>query len=154
MKNFPNIIPVFPLSNFIIFPRTTVPLNIFEPRYIEMINDSMKLNKLIGMIQPISLNNQSKKPKLHQVGCLGKITSFTETDDGRYLIELKGIIRFKVINEIQTEKKYRIVNVDYTKYMNDIDNENQDLKFSDLELIFKDLKSLFEKKDTSLIGKH
>ena len=75
-----------------------------------MINDSMKLNKLIGMIQPISLNNQSKKPKLHQVGCLGKITSFTETDDGRYLIELKGIIRFKVINEIQTEKKYRIVN--------------------------------------------
>ena len=120
MKNFPNIIPVFPLSNFIIFPRTTVPLNIFEPRYIEMINDSMKLNKLIGMIQPISLNNQYKKPKLHQVGCLGKITSFTETDDGRYLIELKGIIRFKVINEIQTEKKYRIVNVDYTKYMSDI----------------------------------
>ena len=60
MKNFPSIIPVFPLSNFIIFPRTTVPLNIFEPRYIEMINDSMKLNKLIGMIQPISLNNQSK----------------------------------------------------------------------------------------------
>tara|TARA_B100000242_G_C42969432_1_gene449792 strand:- start:414 stop:1052 length:639 start_codon:yes stop_codon:yes gene_type:complete len=146
VKNFPNIIPVFPLSNFIIFPRTTVPLNIFEPRYIEMINDSMRLNKLIGMIQPISLNNQSKKPKLHQVGCLGKITSFTETDDGRYLIELKGIIRFKVINEIQTEKKYRIVNVDYTKYMNDIDNENQDLKFSDLKLIFKDLKSLFEKK--------
>ena len=101
----PNIIPVFPLSNFIIFPKTTVPLNIFEPRYIEMINDSMKTNKFIGMIQPkiqkILIHN---KPTLHEIGCLGKITSFKETDDGRYLIDLKGIIRFKIFKEGKASK--------------------------------------------------
>ena len=74
--NLPKTIPVFPLSNFIIFPKTTVPLNIFEPRYVEMINDSMKKDKLIGMIQPKNFNNKDPKPELHNVGCLGKITSF------------------------------------------------------------------------------
>tara|TARA_B100000674_G_C37825922_1_gene908090 strand:+ start:210 stop:848 length:639 start_codon:yes stop_codon:yes gene_type:complete len=146
VKNFPKIIPIFPLSNFIIFPNTTVPLNIFEPRYIDMINDSMRSNKLIGMIQPLSNSNQTNKPILHQVGCLGKITSFTETKDERYLIELKGIIRFEVINEIETEKKYRVINVDYKKYLTDLSEKKQNLTFSDLKLIFKDLKSLFEKK--------
>ena len=97
MKNLPNIIPVFPLSNFIIFPKTTVPLNIFEPRYIDMINDSMKSNKLIGMIQHKNSNNEEFKPELHKIGCLGKITSFRETDDGNFFIELKGLIRFKTI---------------------------------------------------------
>ena len=92
-EELPNTIAVFPLSNFIIFPKTTVPLNIFEPRYLEMINDSMKTNKFIGMIQPKSINNEnSLAPSLHKIGCLGKITSFKETDDGRYLIDLKGII--------------------------------------------------------------
>ena len=99
MNNYPKIIPVFPLSNFIIFPKTTVPLNIFEPRYIDMINDSMKSNKMIGMIQPKNLINENNIPKLHEVGCLGKITSFRETDDGRFLIEVKGIIRFQLINK-------------------------------------------------------
>ena len=112
MNNYPNIISVFPLSNFIIFPNTTVPLNIFEPRYIDMINDSMKSNKIIGMIQPKSLKNKSNIPELHDVGCLGKITSFRETKDGRYLIELKGIIRFQNIKEIRSEKKYRLLEVD------------------------------------------
>ena len=93
-EELPKTIPVFPLSNFIIFPKTTVPLNIFEPRYIDMINDSMKSNKLIGMIQPKKSNNDKVIPELHDVGCLGKITSFRETDDGRFLIELKGILRF------------------------------------------------------------
>ena len=87
--NLPNKIPVFPLSNFIIFPKTTVPLNIFEPRYIDMINDSMKSNKLIGMIQPKTLNDKQIVPELHDIGCLGKITSFRETEDGRFLIELR-----------------------------------------------------------------
>ena len=94
MKNFPKIIPIFPLSNFIIFPRTTVPLNIFEPRYIDMINDSMKSNKFIGMIQPKKIIDESTPPLLHKIGCLGKITSFKETEDGKYMIELKGLIRF------------------------------------------------------------
>ena len=146
MNNFPKIIPVFPLSNFIIFPKTTVPLNIFEPRYIDMINDSMKSNKIIGMIQPKTSIKENKIPKLHEVGCLGKITSFTETNDGRFLIEVKGIIRFQLINEIKTEKKYRILEVDYNKFLKDLDDKKEEIKFSDLELIFKDLKSLFEKK--------
>ena len=92
-EDLPKTISIFPLSNFIIFPKTTVPLNIFEPRYIEMINDSMKSNKLIGMIQPKTTVNDKNIPNLHNVGCLGKITSFRETEDGRYLIELKGILR-------------------------------------------------------------
>ena len=146
MKNFPKTIPVFPLSNFIIFPGTTVPLNIFERRYIDMINDSMKSNKLIGMIQPLSLSNQINVPKLHSVGCLGKITSLSETEDGRFLIELKGLIRFKKINEILSDKKYRILEVDYQKFAQDLNKKKEDLKFSDLELIFKNLKSLFEKR--------
>jgi len=146
MKNLPSKLPIFPLSNFIIFPKTTVPLNIFEPRYIDMINDSMKSNKLIGMIQPKNSNNQSEIPELHQVGCVGKITSFRETDDGKYLIELKGVSRFKSIKEIDTLTKYRILEVNYDDYIEDLENKKEDLKFSDLELIFKDLKSLFEKK--------
>ena len=146
MNNFPKIIPVFPLSNFIIFPNTTVPLNIFEPRYLDMVNDSMKSDKLIGMIQPKNSKDENTIPELHNVGCLGKITSFRETEDGRYLIELKGKIRFHIINEINTDKKYRSVEVDYNDYLNDLGDEKEELNFSDLELIFKDLKSLFEKR--------
>ena len=146
MSNFPKIIPVFPLSNFILFPKTEVPLNIFEPRYLDMINDSMKTDKLIGMIQPKNSNDGNGVPKLHEVGCLGKITSFRETKDGRYLIELKGKIRFQIVNEIITDKKYRNVEVNYTDYSNDLSDEEEKLNFSDLELIFKDLKSLFEKR--------
>ncbi len=146
MNNFPKIIPVFPLSNFIIFPNTTVPLNIFEPRYLDMVNDSMKSNKLIGMIQPKNSNDGYNIPKLYNVGCLGKITSFRETEDGRYLIELKGKIRFKIINEINSNKKYRSAEVEYNDYSNDLSDEKEKLNFSDLELIFKDLKSLFQKR--------
>ena len=148
MKSFelPKIIPVFPLSNFIIFPNTTVPLNIFEPRYIDMINDSMKSDKLIGMIQPKNYNNETTPPELYSVGCLGKITSFRETEDGRYLIELKGLIRFKTISEFESEKKYREYEVDFKDFSQDLEHEKEQIKFSDLELIFKDLKSLFDKR--------
>ena len=147
MINFPKTIPVFPLSNFIIFPKTSVPLNIFEPRYIDMIDDAMKSNKFIGMIQPLkSRNENNNKPDLHKIGCLGKITSFRETNDGRYLIEIKGVIRFQTIEEIKTNNKYREVMVDFNKFYKDLDDNDQEIKFMDLELIFKDLKSLFEKK--------
>ena len=91
--NLPKTIPVFPLSNFIIFPHTTVPLNIFEPRYVEMINDSMKSDKLIGMIQPLSLNKIAQTdPGLHQVGCLGKIISFKETENGYEVTGEEGFV--------------------------------------------------------------
>ena len=144
--DFPKEIPVFPLSNFIIFPRTSVPLNIFEPRYIDMINDSMKSNKMIGIIQPKISDDKNIVPNLYDIGCLGKITSFHETKDGRYLIELKGLIRFEKIKEINTINKYRILEVDFEKFSEDLKIDDQQLKFSDLELIFKDLKSLFERK--------
>jgi Lon protease-like protein len=146
MKNLPKILPVFPLSNFIIFPKTTVPLNIFEPRYIDMINDSMKSNKLIGMVQPKKIIDDLTPPILHNIGCLGKITSFKETEDGRFLIELKGLIRFKIINEVKSAKKYREYEISFENFNHDLDEKKEELKFSDLELIFKDLKSLFEKR--------
>ncbi len=144
--DLPNKIPIFPLSNFILFPKTTVPLNIFEPRYIDMINDSMKSNKMIGMIQPKTYSDNTSIPNLYEVGCLGKIKTFQETEDGRFLIELKGLIRFKKVNEIESNNKYRILEVSFDEFFNDLNPEREKLKFSDLELIFKDLKSLFEKK--------
>jgi Lon protease-like protein len=146
INELPKKISVFPLNNFIIFPKTTVPLNIFEPRYIDMINDSMKSNKLIGMIQPKKTIEETNTPILHKIGCLGKITSFKETDDGRYLIELKGLIRFEVIKEIETSKKYREYEVDFNRFNHDLNDKKEQLKFSDLEVIFKDLKTLFEKR--------
>ena len=144
--NLPKTIPVFPLSNFIIFPKTTVPLNIFEPRYIEMINDSMKSNKLIGLIQPKKTVDNQFFPILHGIGCLGKITSFRETEDGRYMIEIRGLIRFETIKEVKSSKDYREYEVNFNNFNHDLSEKKEDLKFSDLELIFKDLKSLFEKR--------
>ena len=144
--DLPKKISIFPLSNFIIFPKTTVPLSIFEPRYLEMINDSMKTNKLVGMIQPKSSNDNQKLPILHDIGCLGKITSFKETDDGRYLIELKGLIRFQIIKEVNSNNKYREYEVNFANFYHDLNEVKEELKFSDLELIFKDFKALFEKR--------
>ena len=146
-EDLPKILPVFPLSNFIIFPRTTVPLNIFEPRYIDMINDSMRNNKLIGMIQP--KKNKTEKidePILHEIGCLGKITSFKETEDKRFLIELRGLIRFQIIKEINSSKEYRECEINFEKFHEDLIDKKEDIKFSDLEIIFKDLKNIFERK--------
>ena len=146
-NDLPKKIPIFPLNNFILFPKTTVPLNIFEPRYIDLINDSMKNNKLLGMIQPKILTKiDNNVPELHDVGCLGKITSFKEMQDGRYLIDLKGIIRFNIIKEVETIKKYRECEINFEEYSNDLSEKKEELRFSDLELIFKDFKSLFEKR--------
>jgi Lon protease-like protein len=144
-QNLPKIIPIFPLSNFIIFPNTTVPLNIFEPRYIEMITDSMKTNKLIGLIQP-KKNNINSILDVYETGCLGKITNFKDTADGNCLIELNGLTRFKITKEIKNDKQYRECEINFDDYQNDLSLQKEDLKFSDLKLIFKDLKSLFEKK--------
>tara|TARA_B100000780_G_scaffold88196_1_gene60733 strand:- start:1294 stop:1932 length:639 start_codon:yes stop_codon:yes gene_type:complete len=143
-EDLPKIIPVFPLSNFIIFPNTTVPLNIFEPRYVEMINDSIKTNKMIGLIQPKKKNNNSL-PDLHEVGCLGKITNFKNVD-GRYIIELNGLSRFNIIKEVKNDKLYRECEISFDGFQADLKLPKQEINFSDLELIFKDLKSLFEKK--------
>ena len=143
--DLPKIIPLFPLSNFIIFPDTTVPRNVFEPRYVEMINDSMKTNKFIGLIQPKKGNIKSILD-LHETGCMGKITDFKDTSDGRYLIDLNGLVRFKIIKEIKNNKSYRECEISFEDYQDDLILQKDQLKFSDLELIFKNLKSLFEKK--------
>ena len=111
-NNLPTKIPIFPLSNFIVFPDTTVPLNIFEPRYLKMIDDSMASNRLIGMIQP-KKTGDLKKPDLFDVGCVCRIISFNETDDGRYIIILKGLNRFNKTQEIENRKLYRELNVNY-----------------------------------------
>ena len=142
-KNLPEKIPIFPLSNFIFFSRTTVPLNIFEPRYIQMIDDVMKGEKIIGMAQPKKKN--SDIPTLYDIGCAGKISNFEKTEDGRYLIIIIGISRFKIEKEIITKKKYREFNINFNKYSNDLIEERKSINFSDIELIFKNFKNLFDK---------
>ena len=143
IENLSKKISVFPLSNFIIFPNTSVPLNIFEPRYIKMIDDSMKANRIIGVVQP---RNKNEIPELYSTGCMGRITNFNETDDGRYLIIIRGISRFKILSEINNDKPYRECEVNFDEYSKDIIENYNEIKFSDLELIFKNLKSLFKKK--------
>ena len=143
INDLPKEIPIFPLSNFIIFPKITVPLNIFEPRYIEMVDDAMKGNRTIGMIQPIK--SKLNIPNLYKIGCAGKIISFSETEDGRYLIVLSGVSRFKITEELETKKLYRKFKVDFNDFLYDLEEKTQEIKFSDLELIFKNLKSLFNK---------
>jgi hypothetical protein len=142
---FPNKIPIFPLSNFIIFPNTIVPLNIFEPRYIQMVDDCMKGNRLIGIVQP-KKTGDLKKPNLYEVGCVGKITSFNETEDGRYFIVLNGICRYKIVDELANDKLYRECKINFDNYINDLkENNKEEIKFADLKLIFNDLKNLFGK---------
>ena len=144
IEDLPNKIAIFPLSNFIIFPKTTVPLNIFEPRYIQMLDDAMKGNRIIGMVQP-KKTGDLKKPNLYSVGCAGKITSFNETEDGRYLIALNGICRFKIISEEENDKLYRICNISFTEYLEDLNKKNEEIKSNDLKFIFDELKSFFKK---------
>ena len=143
LEDLPKKIPIFPLSNFIIFPKTTVPLNIFEPRYIQMIDDSMKSNRYIGMIQP-KKSGDLKKPDLHKVGCIGKITSFNETEDGRYLIVLNGVCRYEVINEISSDKLYRECEIEFKNFSKDLVEQEEQIKFSELKQVFNKLKNLFE----------
>ena len=139
----PKKISVFPLSNAIFFPRTVLPLNIFEKRYIQMVSDSMKENKLFGMIQPkIKKNNNIE---LYKVGCLGKIISFNETKDNRFIIALSGITRFKILDEVNNDKLYREFIVDYSEYTKDLK------KIGTIEK--KDQKNNLLKKDELLFNK-
>ena len=142
-EKFPNKIPIFPLSSAIFFPRTILPLNIFEDRYIQLVNDSMKENRMFGMVQPKSRNGIS--PEVYKIGCLGKIVSFNETEDKRFIISLSGIIRFKIKNEIKKEKLYRSFEVDYSEFLNDLEEErNQMINFDKKDLLSK-IKLFFQK---------
>ena len=142
-ENFPKKIPIFPLSSAIFFPRTILPLNIFEDRYIQLVNDSMKENRMFGMVQP--KNRKGITPEVYKIGCLGKIVSFNETEDKRFIISLSGIIRFKIKNEIKKEKLYRIFEVDYSEFLNDlVEEKNQIINFDKKDLLQK-IKLFFQK---------
>ena len=146
-QNLPTKIPVFPLSNFIFFPKTSVPLNIFEPRYLQMVNDSIKKDHFFGMVQPkkIRKNFKQKNTPLYSIGCLGKIKNFSETEDGRIILIINGVCRFKIISEIKTEKMYRIFNVDYSEFNLDL-IEKENFKHKNLEKILINFKTFLNKK--------
>ncbi len=122
VSDFPEIIPIFPLTGALLLPRGQIPLNVFEPRYVSMIDDALKSSRLIGMIQP--LPNQSRKisvPKLFEVGCIGRITQFAETGDGRYLLTLTGVIRFRMTSEISSITPYRQAKFNIEDYLVDLE---------------------------------
>ncbi len=141
MENkFPKLIPVFPLSGVIYFPRTNLPLNIFEERYLDLVNDSFRNNKLMGMVQ-----SKKENSLVYKVGCLGKISDYQETSDGRVLINLTGITRFEIKKEISNKKKYREFEVDYGKFYKDLMiPEKIDIAYYKFNFIDK-VKNFFEK---------
>ena len=114
MKNYPNIIPIFPLSGVIYFPKTNLPLNIFEKRYLNLVNDAYNKDKLMGMVQ-----SKKENDAVYKVGCLGKISDYQKSKDGRVLINLTGITRFNILDEKKNDKLYREFKVDYKKFEND-----------------------------------
>ncbi|RZO48404.1 MAG: ATP-dependent protease [Candidatus Pelagibacterales bacterium] len=142
-NNFPNKIPIFPLSNAIFFPRTTLPLNIFEDRYIQLVNDCMKNNRMFGMVQP--KNRGNTKQEVYGIGCLGKIVSFQETEDRRFIISLSGMIRFRINKESNKEKLYRTFEVDYSEFLTDLDKkQDQKINYNKNSLL-NNIKAYFRK---------
>ena len=127
MKSFPKVIPVFPLSGVIYFPKTNLPLNIFEQRYLDLVNDTYKNNKLMGMVQ-----SQRNKNQVYKIGCLGEISDLKKSEDGRILINLTGITRFRIIEEIENKKLYREFKVDYKSFEQDLKESPGDLDTEDL----------------------
>ena len=118
INELPEIIPIFPLSGALLLPKGNLPLNIFEPRYISMVDFAMKNKKMIGMIQE---NKNSPITKdLYTIGCLGRINQYNETTDGRYIINLSGIIRFNIVKEEKTSEKFRKIKVSYLKFKHDL----------------------------------
>ena len=139
-KKFPKKIPIFPLSGVIYFPKTNLPLNIFEERYLDLVNDCFRSDKLMGMVQ-----SKRENSLVYKVGCLGKISNYQETSDGRVLINLTGITRFEITKEITNKKKYREFEVDYEKFHKDIlDKENIELSYNKSDFMDK-IKRFFEK---------
>ena len=133
-NDLPSKLAIFPLTGAVLFPQTQLPLNIFEPRYLQMIDEVLSSpDRIMGMIQPNLSTNDTNSKNLKKVGCAGRISSFSETGDGRYLVTLTGLIRFEVNNELDTTTQYRQVIADY-------DNYKEDLKPANLENI--DRKSL------------
>jgi len=142
-NNFPNKIPIFPLSNAIFFPGTILPLNIFEDRYIQLVNDCMRENKMFGMVQPKSAKGISAE--VYNIGCLGKIISFNETKDRRFIISLSGVIRFRIKKEVEKEKLYRNFEVDYSEFLSDIQEKKDQITNYDKKYLLNKVKIFFNK---------
>tara|TARA_B100001123_G_scaffold205904_1_gene233409 strand:+ start:62 stop:700 length:639 start_codon:yes stop_codon:yes gene_type:complete len=142
-ENLLNEIPVFPLSNAIFFPKTILPLNIFEDRYLQLVNDCMKGNRMFGMVQP--RNSKGLSPEVYSVGCLGKIISFNETTDKRFIITLLGLTRFRIRKEIQKEKLYRSFEVDYSEFLDDLEIKKNETFSSEKKILLNKIKIFFEK---------
>jgi Lon protease-like protein len=141
LEDLPKKIPIFPLTGAVLFPKTQLPLNIFEPRYVQMLNAALATpHKLIGMIQPIAGSDKSLK----KVGCVGRVTSYNETDDHRYLITLNGIVRFEIENELDTTTQYRQVEVNYENFITDLKSE--DVTNVDRESLLKLIKKYLKNK--------
>lgn len=137
MKKFPDVIPVFPLSGVIYFPKTNLPLNIFEQRYLDLVNDAYQKDKLMGMVQSRKENNS-----VYKIGCLGKISDYQKSKDGRILINLTGVTRFQILNEVQNKKLYREFKVDYKKFVEDIDNLETNV---DTKMLMDKAQSFFQR---------
>lgn len=145
-SDLPDTIPVFPLPGALLLPRARLPLHIFEPRYLAMIEDCMKTpTRLIGMIQPRS-SQESGDPKLHTIGCAGRLTAFSETEDGRYMITLSGLSRFRVLEEIDGFTPYRRCKVSWTGFDRDMGATERDPGL-DRDGFFASLRSFFEAED-------
>ena len=142
-ENLPNEIPVFPLSNAIFFPRTILPLNIFEDRYLQLVDDCMKGNRIFGMVQP--KNSKSASPEVYNIGCLGKIISFNETTDKRFIITLLGLTRFKIKKELKKEKLYRSFEVDYSEFLDDLKVKKDETLNSEKKNLLNKIQIFFEK---------
>ena len=142
-EDLPNKIPIFPLSNAIFFPRTILPLNIFEDRYLQLVNDCMKKNRMFGMVQP--RNKMGTSPQVYNVGCLGKIISFNETTDKRFIITLLGLTRFRIKKELKKEKLYRSFEVDYSEFLNDLEIKKDESFILEKKNLLKIIQFFFEK---------
>ena len=123
----PEIIPVFPLEGALLLPAGRLPLRVFEPRYLEMIDDALGTSRMVGMIQPLA--SQGARPKLYSVGCVGKLTSWSETSEGRYAIVLSGLCRFRILEEVDAPRLYRMVKADYAPYVSDLEEQDGEQAF-------------------------
>jgi len=143
MSDLPDTLPLFPLPGALLLPRARLPLHIFEPRYLAMLDDTLKTSdRIIGMIQPRE-GGPSDGPTLQAIGCAGRLTSFTETDDGRYMVTLTGISRFRVIKEIDGFTPYRRCDVSWAGFDRDRGATEHDPNF-DRDAFFSALNRYFE----------
>ncbi len=139
--DLPGDLPIFPLTGVLLLPRAQLPLNIFEPRYLNMIADALGEGRMIGMIQPRSPNDESEQPEVYPVGCAGRITQFEETEDGRFMINLRGLTRFKITEELPVRDGYRRVEADWTAYRDDLAEPEGEIE---RKRLFVSLKPYFE----------